>query len=87
MTGLLSAISLERGLAIALGIVCAGLGCIGWGIWQWMLVDFGTLTDPAILRVLICSMVLIAAGVQVAFMAFLLGIVRIRTRDELLERP
>ncbi len=85
--GLLSAVSLERGLAIALGIICAGLGCVGWGVWQWTLVDFGPLTDPAVLRVLICSMVLIAAGVQVAFMAFLLSIVGIRNRSELLERP
>jgi hypothetical protein len=81
---LLSAVSLERGLAIAMGIICTGLGCVGWGVWQWTLVDFGPLTDPAVLRVLICSMVLIAAGVQVAFMAFLLSIVGIRNRSELL---
>jgi hypothetical protein len=79
----LSAISLERGLAIALSIFCAGVACVGWGIWQWTLVDFGPLDDPAVLRVLICSMVLIAMGVQVAFMAFLLGIVGIRGREQM----
>jgi glycosyltransferase involved in cell wall biosynthesis len=86
LAALFSVMSLERGLAIALGIVCAGLSGVGWGIWQWGLVDFGSLTAPAVLRVLICSMVLIAIGVQIAFMAFLLGLVGIRTREEMRER-
>jgi hypothetical protein len=86
LAALFSAMSLERGLAIALGIVCAGLSGVGWGVWQWGLVDFGPLTAPAVLRVLICSMVLIAIGVQIAFMAFLLGLVGIRTREEIRER-
>jgi hypothetical protein len=86
VTRLLSAISLERGLAIALVILCVGLGCVGWSIWQWTLVDFGPLTDPKILRVLIFSMVLIATAVQIAFMAFLVGIISSRNLQEERER-
>jgi len=75
----------ERGLAIALAVICTGLACSGWAIWQWTRVDFGPLTDPAVLRVLTCSMVLIAMGVQIAFMAFLLCIVAVRNRPEITE--
>ena len=85
VAGLVSAISVERGLAIALAVICTGLACCGWAIWQWTRVDFGPLTDPAVLRVLTCSMVLIAMGVQIAFMAFLLCIVAVRNRHEIAE--
>jgi hypothetical protein len=86
LAALLPALSLERGLIAALCIVGLGLAGVGWGVWQWSLVDFGPLTTPSVMRVLIFSMVLIAIGVQTAFMAFLLGIIGIRSpagpRDE-----
>lgn len=75
LVALLSLISLERGLVIALGIVCVGLSGVGWSVWQWGLVDFGPLKDPILMRVLIFSLVLVAIGVQMAFTIFLLGIV------------
>jgi Glycosyl transferase family 2 len=87
LAALLSAMSLERGLMIALGTVCAGLCGVGWSLWQWALVDFGPLKEPAVTRVLIFSLVFIAIGVQLAFTFFLLGIVdmplRERKSDEL----
>lgn len=86
LTALASAMSLERGLIIALSIVCAGVGGVGWSLWRWGLVDFGPLTAPAVMRVLTFSLVFIAIGVQLAFMVFLLGIVdmpmRAKTSDE-----
>ena len=71
----LSAVSLERGLMISLGIGCAGLAGLGWSLWQWARVDFGPLTAPVVLRVLTFSLVLIAIAVQMAFTFFLLGII------------
>jgi hypothetical protein len=86
LAALMPAVSLERGLILALGIVCGGLGGVGWSLWRWRLVDFGPLTEPAVMRVLTFSLVCIAIGVQLAFMVFLLGIVdmplRARTPDE-----
>jgi hypothetical protein len=67
--------SLERGLVIAAGIVCAGVAGVGWSLWQWSLVDFGPLTAPVIMRVLTFALVLIATGVQLAFTFFLLGVI------------
>jgi hypothetical protein len=82
---MLATTSLERGLMIAIGIVLAGLAGAGWSLWQWALVDFGPLKAPVVMRVLTFSLVLIAIGVQLAFSAFLLGVIdlplRGRSRD------
>jgi hypothetical protein len=75
VAALLSVISLERGLMIAAGIVCAGVAGVGWSLWQWALVDFGPLTAPVVMRVLTFALVLIAIGVQQAFTFFLLGVI------------
>jgi hypothetical protein len=72
---LLSSISLEQCLIFALGVVGTGLCGVIWAIWQWGLRDFGPLKDPAVMRVLIVSMILIAIGVQTGFTVFLFGII------------
>jgi hypothetical protein len=86
VTALLSAMSLERGLIAALCIVCAGLCGVGWSLWQWALVDFGSLTAPAVMRVLTFSLVFIAIGVQLGFTAFLLGIIDMPLRGKAPDR-
>jgi hypothetical protein len=75
LAALMSVISLERGLMIAAAIVCAGVAGVGWSLWQWSLVDFGPLTAPVVMRVLTFALVLIAAGVQLFFTFFLLGVI------------
>jgi len=75
LAALLSVISLERGLMIAAGVVCAGVAGVGWSLWQWALVDFGPLTAPVVMRVLTFALVLVAIGVQQAFTFFLLGVI------------
>jgi hypothetical protein len=72
---LLSIVSLERGLVAAIAVACTGLAGLSWSLWQWALVDFGALTAPIVMRVLMFSLVLIAIGVQFAFSVFLLGII------------
>jgi len=75
LDGLMSCVSMERGLLIALALICAGLGGVAWSLWQWAALDFGPLTAPAVTRVLTLSLVLIATAVQLAFTVFLLGII------------
>jgi hypothetical protein len=75
LDGLMSCVSMERGLLIALALMCAGLGGVAWSLWQWAALDFGPLTAPAVTRVLTLSLVLIATAVQLAFTVFLLGII------------
>jgi glycosyl transferase family 2 len=75
LDGLMSRVSMERGLLIALALMCAGIGGVAWSLWQWAALDFGPLTAPAVTRVLTLSLVLIATAVQLAFTVFLLGII------------
>jgi glycosyltransferase involved in cell wall biosynthesis len=75
LASFLSAVSLERGLMVSLGIGCTGIAGLCWSLLQWARVDFGPLTAPVVLRVLTFSLVLIAIAVQLAFTFFLLGII------------
>ena len=75
LDGLMSRVSLERGLLIALALMCGGIGGVAWSLWQWAALDFGPLTAPEVTRVLTLSLVLIATAVQLAFTVFLLGII------------
>ena len=79
---LMSLVSMERGLMIALAVVCSGIGGGAWSLWQWAAVDFGPLTSPAVMRVLTLSLVLVATGVQLAFTFFLLGIIDLPLRGK-----
>jgi len=87
LDALLSAITLERGLLMALGIMGAGVAGVGWSLWQWALVAFGPLTAPAVMRVLTFSLVSIAIGVQLAFTVFLLGIIDLPLRAKASRKP
>jgi Glycosyl transferase family 2 len=80
LDALMPLISMERGLMIALAVVCGGIGGVAWSLWQWAAVDFGALTSPAVMRVLTLSLALIATGVQLAFTFFLLGIIDLPLR-------
>jgi hypothetical protein len=80
LTALRERVSLERGLLIALAVVMTGLAGLGWSVWQWAAVDFGPITTPVVMRVLTLSLILIATGVQMAFMCFLLAIVDMPVR-------
>jgi len=82
LAAVLSVVSLERGLMIAAAIVCGGVAGVGWSLWQWSLVDFGPLTAPVVMRVLTFALVLIAAGVQLFFTFFLLGVIDLPFRGK-----
>ena len=57
-----------------------GLAGLVWCTWSWASTGFGPLEYASLLRVLVLSLTAVAAGVQLAFTAFLAGIFDIPTR-------
>ncbi len=76
----LAALTLERLLLTALVLLILGLSGAIWCIAIWASSGFGSLTDAWILRVLMLSLTGIAAAIQLAFSAFLAGIMDIPAR-------
>ena len=84
--------TVERGLILAIAIIVVGIGGVTWSLSKWAALDFGSLNDPIVLRVMILSLAAIASGVQIAFTSFLLGIIdlplrRIASVPDHSERP
>jgi glycosyltransferase involved in cell wall biosynthesis len=79
---LLSFLTFERGLIVAISVI--GLGAAGfiWSFLIWASVNFGPLASPIVLRVVILSLTAIAIGVQLGFTAFLAGIMSIPIRRD-----
>lgn len=79
---LLSLLTFERGLIAAISVI--GLGTAGfiWSLLIWASVDFGPLSYPIVLRVLIISLTGIAIDVQLGFTVFLAGIMSIPNRRD-----
>jgi glycosyltransferase involved in cell wall biosynthesis len=76
----LEALTLERLLIAALGLFVLGLIGLIWCVGVWASAGFGALDYAAMLRVLVLSLTAIAAAIQLAFTAFLAGIMDIPTR-------
>jgi hypothetical protein len=66
--------TLERVLLVAAALFFVGLAGLLWCAWRWASVGFGPLEYASLLRVLMLSLTAMAAGVQLAFTAFLAGI-------------
>jgi Glycosyl transferase family 2 len=70
----LSAVTLERLLLVALVLLILGLIGLGWCVAIWASERFGVLQYASLLRALMLSLTAIAAAIQLAFTAFLAGI-------------
>lgn len=79
---LLSLLTFERGLIAAISVVGLGMAGFIWSLLTWASVDFGPLSYPIVLRVLIISLTGIAIGVQLGFTVFLDGIIGIPNRRD-----
>jgi hypothetical protein len=71
---LLKVASTERGLIVGLVMVLLGLGSSIGAVTYWINSSFGPLSPSVSLRLVIPGTVLFAAGVQVSFASFFLGI-------------
>jgi hypothetical protein len=68
---LLGALTSERLLKAGAAAFGAGLLGLLWSAWQWAALDFGPIGDRRVLRVVVLAFTGLAAGVQLAFVAFL----------------
>lgn len=76
----LSAFTLERMLLVALVLLILGLIGLGWCVAIWASARFGELQYASLLRGLMLSLTAIAAAIQLAFTAFLAGIMDVPTQ-------
>lgn len=72
-------ITLERGLIMGLLVCLAGAAMLGWSIYLWSQVNFGSLPYPENLRRIILAVALIVIGLQVVFSSFFLGVLGLKT--------
>ena len=79
---LLSFLTFDRGLIVAISVVGLGMTGFVWSLLTWASVGFGPLTNPIVLRVLILSLIGIAVGIQLGFTVFLAGIIGIPNRRD-----
>jgi glycosyltransferase involved in cell wall biosynthesis len=78
---LLSTITMERMLLLALAMGSAGLIGMIYCVMTWANTGFGPLEYQSLLRVLTLSTTAVAAALQMAFAAFLLGVMDVGTRQ------
>ena len=76
----LSIFTLERGIALGLGLGLAGLGLAAYSLGSWASVRLGALDPRAVMRVTIPSVTLMLAGGEIFFASFLLGFIDLRAR-------
>jgi len=74
--------SLERGLTLALVVGLAGIGGLLWAIYAWVLLSFGPMQYPPVLRVLVLSLTAIAVAMQIASTSFFLSIIDLPLQRE-----
>jgi hypothetical protein len=65
---------------MGLVLVACGLGLSIYALARWNEADFGSLDYPETLRIVIPGATLIACGMQTAFSALFLGVLRLRRR-------
>ncbi len=79
-TSVLDALTLERLLVVALVMVLVGIAGVVSCVLEWRSAGFGPLQYAAMLRFLMLSLTAVAAGMQLAFTAFLGSIMDVPTR-------
>ncbi|MDB5423581.1 MAG: dolichol-p-glucose synthetase [Phenylobacterium sp.] len=71
--------SLETVLLVGAGFILLGVGGVVYGVTTWARVGFGPLEGVFLMRLLIVALTLVAAGLQLATLAFLTGLIEIPT--------
>jgi glycosyltransferase involved in cell wall biosynthesis len=72
--------TLERGLILGVGGCLAGIGLLGWAVWEWKLARFGPLDYPSTMRLVIPGVMLTALGFQTILSSFFVSILGLSRR-------
>jgi hypothetical protein len=75
--GILSAVTLERGILFGLALILIGLAVFAYVFWIWARSDFGGLTQ---VKPLLLSLTFIVMGVQTIFTSFFASLLQIEYR-------
>jgi hypothetical protein len=73
-------LKLEAGLAAGAALILTGLGFLIWGVFVWKRHEFGSLSYPESLRIVIPGVTGIILGVEVIFSSFFLSVLRLPRR-------
>lgn len=71
--------SLEKGLLAGATVLLAGLGLLGWAIWNWRRFEFGEIPFSENLRHVIPATTFVITGLQMIFSSFFLSVLGLRT--------
>ena len=71
-------LSLETGLIVGSLTILSGIAGTGYSLYTWHQVNFGDLNYPAILRIVVPSMVAIVLGFQIILASFFLSVLMIK---------
>ena len=74
---LLEAVTLERGLALGLGVTLAGFAWSAVAFWQWREAGFGALDPRVVMRDTIPAAALMVGGMEVSLASFLVSVLRL----------
>jgi len=77
---LIEKLPLERILITAVLMVLSGIFGIGYGVFFWGTVDFGSLISSHMMRILIPSVTLVVVGFQIIFASFFREILSLKMR-------
>jgi hypothetical protein len=80
LTRVFGLVTLEVGIVAGTLCVAAGVATLGWQLLAWQRRDFGALSYPASLRVVIPAVTAITLGIQIVFSSFFLSILGLRRR-------
>jgi glycosyltransferase involved in cell wall biosynthesis len=76
--GFIAGLTLERILQAAVAIFLVGVGGVVWSVVYWADRNFGPISSPLVLRMLILSLTGISAAIQLAASGFLASVFTIR---------
>ena len=79
---LINRTNLERGVISGAGLTVLGVGLLAVALNQWRLAEFGSLSYPQTMRLVIPGMTFVAVGAQFVFSSFFLGILRMKRANQ-----
>lgn len=70
-------VTVDRVVRVAAVFLVAGIGALGYAIWQWIAAGLGQIESLWVPRLVVVGLSLIVMAIQLGFQAFLIGILRI----------